>query len=200
MKKYDEKYFRRWYHDPSSRIISAADVERRVTMTAAVAEFLLDRPLRSVLDVGCGEAPWQPILTRERPRLQYTGVDSSEYAVKKYGRKRNIVLGDFGTLDDALPATSYDLVVSSDVMHYLGKADLENGIEAIAGRVGGIAYLAFFTSRDGVVGDKHGMKLRPPAYYLGLFRENGLFPLGMQFYGGEEMLDSLAWMERTASP
>jgi SAM-dependent methyltransferase len=64
-------------------------------MAVSIAEFLINRPIRSVLDVGCGEAPWFPILRRMRPDARYVGIDSSEYVVERYGATRNI---RFGTL------------------------------------------------------------------------------------------------------
>src|SRR5512132_2009708 len=77
MKSYDQAYFERWYRDPADRVSTRASLERKVRMAVGVAEFLLGRPIRTVLDVGCGEAPWFPVLRRLRPRIRYTGVDSS---------------------------------------------------------------------------------------------------------------------------
>jgi hypothetical protein len=54
-KLYDRAYFDRWYRDPRTRIHVRAAVERKVALAVATTEYLLQRPLRSVLDVGCGE-------------------------------------------------------------------------------------------------------------------------------------------------
>jgi SAM-dependent methyltransferase len=198
VKSYDEQYFRRWYRSPS-RIVSTAERSRRVQMVVAATEFMLNRPIRSVLDVGCGEAPWQPVLCRLRDSVRYFGVDSSEYAVRRFGRRRGIVLGAFGDLDSIVPRTPFDLVIASDVIHYLEKSELENGLAALVERASGIAYLDFFTSRDEVEGDLRGMKLRSPGYYLRLFAAFGLHPVGLQLYAGEEVLSNLTEMESRVS-
>ena len=84
---YDQAYFDRWYRDPGSRMWARADVERKVRMAVAVAEYLLDRPLRSVLDVGCGEGPWQKILKRLREPYHMVG----EVVPTKRGAKSRVV-------------------------------------------------------------------------------------------------------------
>ena len=93
-KIYDGAYFQRWYHERGRA--GGAGLLRKVAMAVAIAEFYLERPIRSVLDVGCGEAPWRAPLLKLRPRLHYQGVDSSEYAVARFGRSRNIALANFG--------------------------------------------------------------------------------------------------------
>src|ERR1044072_4404969 len=99
MKSYDRAYFDRFYRDPTDRVSTAAGLERKVRMAVGVAEFLMARPIRSVLDVGCGEAPWYPVLKRMRPDVRYIGVDSTEYVLERYGASRNIKRGDVAHLD-----------------------------------------------------------------------------------------------------
>lgn len=195
-KKYDERYFRRWYHTPGSRIVSAAARERRIRFVVAASEFLLGRRLRTVLDVGCGEAPWQPTLRRMRPCLRYVGIDSSEYAVRRFGRRRGILLGSFGELAKVAPDEPFDLVLSSDMIHYLHKAELERGIGALATRVGGVAYLDFFTSRDEIEGDMRDMKLRAPRYYQDLLASVRLHPVGLLLHARHTIIGGLSSMER----
>ena len=57
-----------------------------------VAEYFLRRKVRSVLDIGAGEGAWRAELRRLRPSIRYTGVDPSEYVVRRHGRRRNIRL------------------------------------------------------------------------------------------------------------
>jgi SAM-dependent methyltransferase len=194
VKSYDERYFRRWYRS-NSRIVTAAERSRRIEMVVAAAEYVLARSVKSVLDVGCGEAPWQPVLSRLRNSATYLGVDSSEYVVRRFGNRRGIVRGSFADIETVVPEQAFDLVVVSDVIHYLSKGELERGLGALVERVGGVAYLDFFTSRDAVEGDLRDMKLRSPKYYLRLFRSHGLHPLGMQLYAGSETISNLAAME-----
>ena len=118
-KHYDADYYRRWYHDPAQRVITPEAVARKVRLVLGIAESLLERPVRSVLDVGCGEGGWRTHLRRMRPGLRYTGVESSEYVLERFGRARDIRRGSFGTLGEVRLAVSYDLVVVCDVLQYV---------------------------------------------------------------------------------
>ena len=91
-KRYDAAYFARWYHDPRERAARAAVVRRKASLALAAAEHLLERPLRNVLDVGCGEAPWRAALLRLRPRLRWVGVEPSAWAAAR-GAARGVVRG-----------------------------------------------------------------------------------------------------------
>jgi len=135
-KTYDRQYFDRWYR--SSRAVVRHDVvQRKVRLALAAAEHLLGRDVNTVLDVGCGEAPWRGILRRMRPELEYTGVDPSEYVVRRYGRRRNIIQGGLLELDELYLDRSYDLVVCSDVLQYLPNEDAREGLRLLARRTGG---------------------------------------------------------------
>lgn len=194
-KQYDKAYFDRWYRDPRSRLRTAADVARKVRMVLGIAEQVLERPVRTVLDVGCGEGTWQPVLKRLRPGLRYTGVDDSEYAVRRFGRSRHIRRGSIGSLDEARLAARYDLIVVCDVLHYLGDAEIARGLEFLAPRLEGVAYLEAYTSSDDIDGDKHGLQRRSAARYLKLIGAAGLVPIGMHCYVGEEMKEALTALE-----
>ena len=53
-KQYDRDYFERWYRDPALRreaIGGRARLERKVALAVATAEYWLERPIRSVLDI-----------------------------------------------------------------------------------------------------------------------------------------------------
>ncbi len=65
-----------------------------------MAERFLERPIRSALDIGCGEGRWRAELLRLRPQLCYQGVEPSPYAVKRFGERRNILHGGFADLPE----------------------------------------------------------------------------------------------------
>ena len=89
-KHYDADYFQRWYRDGD--IGGAPRLARKVALAVAVAEYHLERPIRTVLDIGCGEGAWRAPLLKLRPKLQYLGFDSSEYAIRRFGRTRKPAL------------------------------------------------------------------------------------------------------------
>src|SRR5690606_39239771 len=141
MKTYDRRYFDRWYRSPGERVGSRAELARKVAMVVHLAEYYLGRPLHNVLDVGCGEAPWRAPLLRLRPKLDYRGLDASEYVVARYGRTRNIGLAAFGDLAELRFDTRFDLIVCSDVLHYVGSRELRRGLRGFGELLEGVAFL-----------------------------------------------------------
>lgn len=192
MKRYDRAYFDRWYRDPRHRVRTAAALRREVAMVVGIAEHVLERPLRSVLDVGCGEGAWQPVLRRLRPAARYTGVEPSEYAVRRFGARRGIVRGSLATLDEALPREPVDLVLCSDVLHYVRAAELERGLAQLRPRIAGVAYLPLLTSADDFDGDRRGWLRRSPSWYRDLFARHDLVSCGMSCWvGGTRVLGAM---------
>ena len=124
-KTYDAAYFERWYQ--ADQIGGAARLARKVALAVASAEYHLERPIRSVLDIGCGEGAWRAPLLKLRPRVQYLGFDSSEYAIARYGRSRNLHLAGSATSPGCGPCAPVDLLVCSDVMHYVPTRELQPG-------------------------------------------------------------------------
>ena len=87
-KTYDRAYFDRWYRQ--GQIGGPARLARKVALAVATAEYHLERPIRTVLDIGCGEGAWRAPLLKLRPKLHYLGFDSSEYAIQRYGARHNL--------------------------------------------------------------------------------------------------------------
>ena len=197
-KRYDRDYFEQWYHDPDRRVITPAAVARKVRLALGIAEVLLERPVRSVLDVGCGEGAWREHLRRERPRVQYTGVESSEYAVERFGKSRDIRRGSFGRLAEVALDGPYDLIVVCDVLQYVPNGELGPGLKAVAGLLGGVTYLEAYTTEDAIEGDRTAWHERSTAEYRKRFRAAGLVAVGMHCYVGAELREMTASLERGA--
>ena len=195
-KPYDAEYFERWYRRSNIGVGQREFVARKVRLALAAAEYVLGRHARNVLDVGCGEGPWRGILRRLRPGIAYLGVDSSEYAVERYGRARNLRLGGLSDLAHMKLARRYDLVVCSDVLHYVSDAEARAGLAEIAPRVAGAAFLEAFTSADEIEGDHAELQDRSPAAYQALFAEAGLVPLGLHLYVRRNVRETLVALER----
>lgn len=175
-KVYDRAYFDRWYRDGG--IGHAARLARKVALAVATAEYHLERPIRTVLDIGCGEGAWRAPLLKLRPKAQYMGFDSSDYAIARYGRRRNLHPARFGDFAQLRPCPPADLLVCSDVLHYLDTRELDRGLPALADLCGGIAFIEVFARGDGAEGDEHGFRQRPAAFYRNRLRALGLRPLG----------------------
>jgi len=175
-KQYDRDYFDGWYRQRG--IGDRARLARKVALAVATAEYHLERPLRSVLDIGCGEGAWLAPLRRLRPNVRYLGFDSSQYAVARYGRARNLHFARFGEFAQLRPCPPVDLLVCSDVMHYLETRELDRGLPGLADLCGGVAFLETFTREDAAEGDEHEFRGRPAWFYRRRFVALGFRALG----------------------
>jgi SAM-dependent methyltransferase len=179
-KMYDQAYFDRWYRGKHAQDDKTRG--RKAAVAVAVAELHLGRPLRSVLDIGCGEAPWRKHLLKLRPNLHYQGVDASEYAVRRYGRTRNIALATFGQMQQLRIGPPADLLICADVLHYVPGAELKRGLEGFSELCAGVAYLDVFCSEDKITGDFKGFIARSRSQYRNLFAQAGFVALGSHCY------------------
>lgn len=200
MKRYDRDYFDRWYREADVRA-GPDTLAREVALAVAVAESVLDRPIESVLDVGCGEARWQPALYELRPDASYLGIDPSAYVVERFGEARNIRQGAFEDIALHVFDEPFDLVVCADVLHYLSKESVLLGLDAFADLVGGAALIEVFTKGDPVEGDREDFHERDAVWYRRAFEGAGLVPIGLQMYVHRETareldaLDLPGWAE-----
>ena len=175
-KRYDQDYFDRWYR--RGGIGGARRLARKVALAVATAEYHLERPLRTVLDIGAGEAAWRAPLLKLRPDAQYLGFDGSEYAVERYGRSRNLHHARFGDFALLRPCAPADLLVCSDVLHYLPARELDKGLPGLAELCGGVAVLETFAREDHAEGDEHEFHQRAAAFYRKRFEALGFTQLG----------------------
>jgi SAM-dependent methyltransferase len=196
-KAYDRAYFDRWYRDPRVRVATATVVARKVHLVVAIAETLLQRRVRSVLDVGCGEATWRAPLRRLRPGLRYVGVDSSAYVLSRFGSRRGIREGTFGGLGAVSRALHgpFDVIVCCDVLQYVPLAELRRGLAAIGPLLRGVAYLEAYTSGDELEGDKRGWHPRSARAYRREFARARLSAVGMHCYVGDALREGTADLE-----
>jgi SAM-dependent methyltransferase len=195
-RRFDRAYFDRWYRHPACRVKERAELEREVDFVLRATEHILARPVRTVLDVGCGEGHWYPALAKRRPAIRYTGVDPSEYAVHRWGRRRNIHLGSLDTIASLGISGPFDLIVCCGVLNYVDTATLTRGLRQVAAILEGVAYLEMYTASDRVTGDTRAAKRRAPSWYRDKLRRAGLTPCGMHLYVGRAMAADLAALER----
>jgi SAM-dependent methyltransferase len=197
-KQYDQAYFDRWYRDPTLKdraIGGHARLARKVALAVATAEYHLERPLRSVLDIGCGEGAWRAPLLKLRPGVHYLGFDNSGYAITRHGSRRNLHHARFGDFGHLRPCPPADLVVCSDVLHYLDVREIDRGLAGLVDLCGGVAFLETFTRADGIDGDTVGFKARPAKFYRERFARHGLSPLGSHLWLSPRLRDGLVALE-----
>lgn len=170
-KIYDRRYFDAWYRQAG--IGDAQRLARKVALAVAAAEYHLERPLRSVLDIGCGEGAWRAPLLKLRPKARYLGFDSSEYAIRRYGARRNLHFARFGDFAQLRPCAPVDLLICSDVLHYLPTREFTLGLPGLAELCAGVAFLEAFAKEDETEGDNVGFHARPARFYRQRFAAAG---------------------------
>ena len=137
--RFDREYYRRFYLDPRTAVISRAEMRERAGLIAAYARHI-GLPVRSILDAGCGIGLLGAPLKRAFPRAAWTGLEYSEYLCQRYGWTR-------GSLAD-WRADPFDLVVCYDVLQYLDDRTAARAIVNLGRLTRGVLYLSALTARD----------------------------------------------------
>jgi hypothetical protein len=196
---YDQAYFDKWYRHPRHRVKSPLDIARQLAFVVSAAEYTLERPVAKVLDVGAGEGHWGVALRRIRPRARYFGVDPSEYAIRRFGARRNLRLGGFGNVGALGLPDDFDLILCCGVMNYVSPSELTTGLTSLTALCVGMAYFEVFTSADDAIGDFTRQAARAPVWWRRLFRRTGWTPLGMHLYLRSDMAGIAAALERAST-
>ncbi len=199
-KNYDRAYFDKWYRDPEHAVDSPAEVRRKAAMAVAMAEYYLGRPIRNVLDIGCGEANWRAPIRKLRPKVAYRGLDASEYVVSRYGRSRNIGMARFGDLEYLRFDVPFDLMICTNVLHYLKAAEVRRGLSGLDEQLEGLAFIEVYTDHDDTFGDDVDYVARTPAWYRRHFANAGLVSVGSHAYVGSSIRSQLLAMEQARPP
>ena len=196
---YDKAYFDKWYRSRTHRVRTQAQIRRIVAFTLAAAEYVLDRPVRTVLDVGAGEGHWQPLLKALRPKLRYIGVEPSEYAVQRFGRQRGVRLGSVERLEELglheKHPEGFDLVICCGVLNYVPGRDVATALDQLQRHTAGLAWLELFTRDDEIEGDVATMRPKAPAWYRKRIADAGFVPCGLHLYAPRDLAIGLAALE-----
>ena len=157
IKQYDQAYFQHWYR--RSDIGGPQRLARKVALAVSCAPSTT----WSVPSVRCStsavrEGAWRAPLLKLRPKLRYLGFDSSEFAISKYGPRRNLHYAHFGDFAQLRPCPPVDLLICADVLHYLPSRELQRGLPGLAELCGGVAFLETFTREDEFEGDHVGFQ------------------------------------------
>lgn len=194
-KQYDRAYFDHWYRAPERRAARRQATARKARLALSAAEYYLGRPLQTVIDVGCGEGDWREPLLALRPKLQYLGLDSSEYAIARFGMARNLRLARFGQLAELRFDAPVDLLVCADVLHYLPTPELRRGLSGFAELCHGLCFIETYCGEDAITGDTVGFIERSARWYRKQLAAAGLTPVGSHLYATEQVAGSLVALE-----
>jgi SAM-dependent methyltransferase len=137
---FDQEFFNRFYARPETRASSPEEFARLSRFVLSYLEYL-EIPLSEVLDLGCGLGRWREALTTYNSTIRYTGVDVSPYLCRQYGWIESSV-SDFSSRHQ------YDLVICQDVLPYLTRRGIRDGLANIARHCRGAVYLQVLTEED----------------------------------------------------
>ena len=121
---FNQAYYSRFYRRPQTRVGTRRQTGNLAAYTCAFARHV-GLPVRNVLDFGCGLGWWKEALRREFPRVRYTGVEISEYLLRKYGWQR-------GSVSEYRHSNPVDLVICQGVLQYLDRKSCERALENLA--------------------------------------------------------------------
>jgi len=181
-KVYTARQFARFYLDRRTRVMAPVERRRRVAAVVAAAERWIERPLRSVLDVGCGLGLWGREIRRLRPGASYLGFEPSPAVARVLRRGFEIRRGSFAEVERLPEGERFDLVLCVDVLHYLPGSLVDRGLDALVDRADGPLVLEVMTAAEEVEGDVEGWRRRAPGWWRGRFAARGLVPVGMHLW------------------
>ena len=133
-------YFRKFYVDPATRVVTPAEMRVRARMIAAILAQA-SVPVRRIIDAGCGIGLLRKPFAQTLPRAKYVGLEASDYLCRRYGWLQ-------GSVVDYLPAKPGDLVVCYDVLQYLGDRDASRAIANLARLTRAALYVSALTRED----------------------------------------------------
>jgi 2-polyprenyl-3-methyl-5-hydroxy-6-metoxy-1,4-benzoquinol methylase len=137
---FDAAFYRRFYLDPRTRVVTPAEMTRRADLVAAFVRHGELKP-RSILDVGCGLGLMREQLLRHFPRARYTGLEVSQYLCQQHGW----VQGSVATYTSERP---FDLIICYDVFQYLPSRPAAAGLRNLAQLCAGVLHFGALTQED----------------------------------------------------
>jgi predicted TPR repeat methyltransferase len=139
-RKFGAAYFRKFYLDPETRVVTRSEMSNRATLIAMLLKQL-QIPIRSILDAGCGIGLLRQPFAQVLPRARYTGLEFSEYLCRRYGWRQ----GSVATFAARKP---FDLLVCYDVLQYLDAAEAACAISNMARLTRAALYVSALTRED----------------------------------------------------
>jgi SAM-dependent methyltransferase len=138
--RFDAGFYRRFYLDPRTRVVTRAEMARRADLIAAFVRHG-KYPVRRIVDVGCGLGLMRAPLLRHFPRASYTGVEASAYLCERHGWEQ----GSAATFSSRSP---FDLVVCYDVLQYLATREAAAALRNLGRLCRGVLHFGVLTTED----------------------------------------------------
>src|ERR1700676_5554780 len=88
---FDPAYFRKFYTNPATRVITPGEMRVRARLIAAILAQA-GIPVRSIIDVGCGIGLLRKPFAEVLPKARYLGLEASDYLCARYGWTKGSVV------------------------------------------------------------------------------------------------------------
>lgn len=185
--RFDGEYYRRFYEDEDTRIISPEMRENEIAFVIAFCRHI-GVQIERFADVGAGTGWWAGEFARQYPECGHVETyDASAAACYAYGHSR-IPL-------QKLSGKASDLVVCRDVLRYLPEADAEEGIRRLARKCRGVLYLHLVTREDEFDEESSDVEgyFRPVAWYRRRLADQGFRDCGMGLFVSAKLKSFSPW-------
>jgi trans-aconitate methyltransferase len=133
-------YFRRFYLDPATRVVSSGEMRSRAAVIASILRHI-QIPVRRILDAGCGLGLLRKPLADLYPRARYSGLEASSYLCNRFGWIQ-------GSVVDFAPPKPFDLAICYDVLQYLPDVEAARAIANLAKLTRAALYVSALTAED----------------------------------------------------
>lgn len=138
--RFGPEYYRRYYLDPRTAVVTRAETLARARLIAALSAHA-GVTVRRILEAGCGTGTLRAALRPLLPRARYVALDSSEYLCRRYG-------WTFGRIEDYRARRPFDLVICYDVLQYLDHPAAARALGNFARLCRGVLYFSALTRFD----------------------------------------------------
>ncbi len=138
--QFGPEYYRRYYRDPRTAVVTRAEMRARARLIAAFAQHA-GLPVRRILEAGSGTGLLRAPLRRLLPRTHYTALEASEYLCRRYGWQH-------GRIEEFRARTPFDLVICYDVLQYLDAARAARALANFGRLCRGVLYFSALTRSD----------------------------------------------------
>ena len=139
-KRFDARFYQRFYMNPRTRVTSREEMARRGRMVAALVQQL-ELPVKRILDAGCGLGWLRAPLLDAFPGATYVGLEVSEHLCQQHGWIQQ-------SLADYRPRGQFDLLICYDVMQYLSDREAARAMANLARLSRGALYFHVPTEED----------------------------------------------------
>ena len=121
---FDKAFYDRYYEKPATAVVLSEEVERLAKFILSYLDFV-GVEVGTVLDAGCGLGMWKKALRKLDRRIDYTGIEVSEYLCDRFGWKHS-------SIADFKSRRKFDLVICQDVFQYLTRNEVLESVERVS--------------------------------------------------------------------